>query len=224
MNILVKDKFINGLKDTTQKRFILERKRQEDPLDTLIDSALKFEAVNELIKPNNPTFGSNSGEANTINAINNFTRGPQFYPRPRFTRNFERFSPYPDRPSTRFNYRNNFNNQGNRFTRERNTSRNFNNNWQNNTSFQGRNFSSYRDNNYPQERNFNTSRNQTYRRPSYSQPETNRRNFTNDYRKVSFKTSQDQGNNNENQNRRANHFIKNIHEEDEDQIATQNQD
>ena len=31
LNILVKDKFINGLKDTTQKRFILERKRQDDP-------------------------------------------------------------------------------------------------------------------------------------------------------------------------------------------------
>ena len=51
MNILVKDKFINGLKDNNQKRFILERKRKEDPLDSLIEIALKFDAVNELVNP-----------------------------------------------------------------------------------------------------------------------------------------------------------------------------
>lgn len=102
MSILVKEKLINGFKDNTQKRLILERKRQEDPLDTLIDSASKFKAVNISIKPNNPTFGSHSGEANTIYAIKNFTQGQQFYPRLRFTRNFERFSPYPDRTPTRF--------------------------------------------------------------------------------------------------------------------------
>ena len=51
MNILVKDKFINGLKDNNQKRFIVERKRKEDPLDSLIEIALKFDAINELVDP-----------------------------------------------------------------------------------------------------------------------------------------------------------------------------
>ena len=55
-------------------------------------------------------------------------------------------------------------------------------------------------------------------------PKQTGKNFTNNYRKVSFKTSQDQGNINENRNKRTNHFIKNIHEEEDDEIPTQNQE
>ena len=108
-SILVKDKFINGLKDTAQKRWILEQKNQDDPLDSLIDNAQKFEDGNELIKPAAPTFASSTGKANNINSSNNFAGGRQNKLGPRFTNKNRRFFRCPNKPPTRIGYRRNFN-------------------------------------------------------------------------------------------------------------------
>ena len=112
-NILVIDKFVNGLRDEEQKKFVLQQKEKDDSLEKLIDLALKYEAVNSIMKPRQPSF--NFGNNNNISAVNR-NRGRMFNAKPRYTFNPRRFMPYPrfSRPTSSnyrpFGFRNNSNN------------------------------------------------------------------------------------------------------------------
>ena len=93
-SILVIDKFVNGLRDEEQKKFVLQQKEKDDTLDKLIDLALKFEAVNSIMRPNKPSFNYGSNNINMINK--QFGRRSDF--KPRFQFNSRRFNPYPRQP------------------------------------------------------------------------------------------------------------------------------
>ena len=77
-----------------QKKFVLQQKDKDDTLDKLIDLALKFEAVNSIMRPNKPSFNYGS---NNINMINK-QFGRRSDPKPRFQFNSRRFYPYPRQP------------------------------------------------------------------------------------------------------------------------------
>ena len=59
-HILVIDKFISGLANPNQKKFILQQKNQDDDLAALIDLALKFDSVSTLMtqNPNSEPYGT----------------------------------------------------------------------------------------------------------------------------------------------------------------------
>ena len=50
-NILVINKFVNGLRDEEQKNFVLQQIEKDDSLEKLIDLTLKYEAVNSIMTP-----------------------------------------------------------------------------------------------------------------------------------------------------------------------------
>ena len=94
-SILIIDKFVNGLRDEEQKKFVLQQKEKDDTLDKLIDLALKLEAVNSIMRPNKPSFNYGS---NNINMINK-QFGRRSDSKPRFQFNPRRFNPYPRQPT-----------------------------------------------------------------------------------------------------------------------------
>ena len=51
-NLNVKDKFLTGLSDTNQKKYVLEHRSIEDDLNALLQLAIKFESIQILIQPN----------------------------------------------------------------------------------------------------------------------------------------------------------------------------
>ena len=95
-----------------RKKFVLQQKEKDDSLEKLIDLALKYEAVNSIMKPKQPSF--NFGNNNNIHTINR-NRGKMFTSKPRYTFNPRRYVPYPRFPrptnsnSKPFSFRNNNN-------------------------------------------------------------------------------------------------------------------
>ena len=72
----------------------LSYNKKKRTLDKLIDLALKFEAVNSIMRPNKPSFNYGSNNINMINK--QFGRKSDF--KPRFQFNQRRFNPYPRQP------------------------------------------------------------------------------------------------------------------------------
>ena len=90
-NILVIDKFVSGLRDEVQENFALQQKEKDDSLEKLIDLPLKYEAVNSIMRPKQPSL--NFGNNNNINTINR-NRGKMFNSKPIYTFNPRRYMPH----------------------------------------------------------------------------------------------------------------------------------
>ena len=58
-NLNVKDRFITGMNDVNQKKYVLEQRRPEDDLNKLLQLGLKHEAVKLMIQPQVETTGYN---------------------------------------------------------------------------------------------------------------------------------------------------------------------
>ena len=59
---------MNGFRDKEQKKCVFQQKEKDDSLEKLIVLALKYKAVNSIMRPKQPSF--NFGNKNNINAIN----------------------------------------------------------------------------------------------------------------------------------------------------------
>ena len=68
-NILIIDRFLNGLNNNQQKKFILQNKEQNDTMDIIINLALKFEAVNQIMDNNKSSSFNSSAGFNNVNSI-----------------------------------------------------------------------------------------------------------------------------------------------------------
>lgn len=88
--ILVTDIFVNGQRDEEQKKFVLQQKEKDGTLDKLIGPALRFAAVNSIMRPNNPSFNYGS---NNINMTNK-QYGEKIRLEMKFQFNPRRFNPY----------------------------------------------------------------------------------------------------------------------------------
>ena len=63
-NLNVKDRFIAGMNDVNQKKYVLEQRRSEHDLNKLLQLGLKHEAVQLMIQPQVETTGYNMLEEN----------------------------------------------------------------------------------------------------------------------------------------------------------------
>ena len=195
-HLLVLDKFISGLNDEAQKKFVLQQKGKDDHLSKIMDIALKYESVNTILNKksntmNNASFASN--HATTTNNINyiNYRRpsnANSFHRRP-FRQNFNSNSNLHNyrRPSN-FNSNNNYRFEANSFRRGNNAPRFFNSN----KSFAPR--------------SNNVSRNDSYQRNTNHQqrynPKTSRNNNSSSYepQRTNFNKTDNQANINNMQN------------------------
>ena len=90
--ILVIDTFVNGLRDHYQKKILPRQKENDDSLEKLINLAIKYEALNSILRSKKLSF--NFGNNNNTNAIiRNY--GKMFYFNPRYPFNSRRYLPYP---------------------------------------------------------------------------------------------------------------------------------
>ena len=76
--ILVIDRFLSGLKDEKQRRFVLQQKNQDDNMDNLIELALKYEAVNQIMDIKSSSFSTSPG-FNNVNSIEQRPRRNDFF-------------------------------------------------------------------------------------------------------------------------------------------------
>ena len=137
-HLLVIDRFISGIKDEEQKKFVLQQKEKDDHLSKIMDLALKYESVNTIMNPklastslNRASF-NNTNTANNINSIN--------YRRRSFNNRSASAKPFFRRPFTNFN--SNFG-----------SSQNFNN-YRNPSSTYTNNYNNYQTKNYPRANGF----------------------------------------------------------------------